>query len=54
VGSIYALGVKDSKIYTSVTDFVSLSNLFVRNADDGKTIFTTTVGTGASKIYFNN
>lgn len=53
VTSIYGMNVKDNRIYTVKYAFTSLSEFSVIDIATENEIYTTPVGLGASKIYFN-
>ncbi|TXD52485.1 MULTISPECIES: YncE family protein [unclassified Polaribacter] len=52
-GSIYGMAVKDNNLYTVSYNFTSLSKLIVTDLSSKQEIYTSPVGLGASKIYFN-
>mgnify|MGYP003625526095 CR=1 FL=1 len=52
-GSIYGMSVKDNKLYTTSYSFTALSKLIVTDLSTKEEIYTSPVGLGASKIYFN-
>jgi len=53
VSSIYGMTVNDGNLYTVTYNFVDLSELIVYNATSGASVYTSELGLGASKIYFN-
>lgn len=53
VGRIYGMTAKDNNVYTVKYAFTSLSKLTVYDASKGKSKYSSVVGLGASKIYFN-
>ena len=54
VGSIYGMSVEDNKLYTVTYDFVELSELIVYDLGTSEEVYSSEVGLGASKIYFND
>ena len=52
-GSIYGMAVKDNNLYTVSYNFTSLSKLIVTNLSSKQEVYSSPVGLGASKIYFN-
>ena len=54
VGLIYGMNVKQSQIFTVEYAFTKLSKLKVFDANTKSEIYSSPVGLGASKIYFNN
>ncbi len=53
VEKIYGMTVKENKLYTVKYAFTSLSKLTVIDLSSKKSIYSSEVGLGASKIYFN-
>jgi len=53
VGSIYGMSVNDDNLYTVTFNFVDLSELTIYDLDTQNEIYSSEVGLGASKIYFN-
>lgn len=52
VGNIYGMNVKEGKLYTLNFAFTSFSDLNIIDVETGATEFSTAVGLGASKVYF--
>jgi hypothetical protein len=52
-GSVYGMSVKDNKLFTTSYSFEALSKLIVTDLSTKEAIYTSPVGLGASKIYFN-
>lgn len=53
VGRIYGMSAKDNNIYAVEYAFTKLSKLTIYDASKGKSKYSSVVGLGASKIYFN-
>ena len=53
VGSIYGMSVNSNKLYTTTYNFVDLSEFVVYDLDTSEEVYSSEVGLGASKIYFN-
>lgn len=53
VGSIYGMSVRNSELFTVSYAFTSLSQLKVYDINTEEEIYSSAVGLGASKIYFN-
>jgi len=51
--NLYGLNVKNGLIYGVHSSFTSLSKLFITDIATKKKVYSTAVGLGASKIYFN-
>lgn len=54
VNDIYGMNVRDNQLFTVSYAFTSLSQLKVFNISSKTEVYATTVGLGASKIYYNN
>ncbi|MBE7685775.1 cell surface protein [Tenacibaculum piscium] len=54
VGAIYGMNVKQNQLFTVEYAFTKLSKLKVFDVNTKSEIYTSPVGLGASKIYFNN
>ena len=53
VGGIYGMSVKDEELYVVEYAFQSLSKLTVFDFESQQEVYSSAVGLGASKIYFN-
>ncbi|WP_343329883.1 cell surface protein [Polaribacter staleyi] len=52
-GNIYGMSVKDNKLFTTSYSFTALSKLIVTDLSTKEVVYSSPVGLGASKIYFN-
>lgn len=53
VNNIYGMNVRDNQLFTVSFAFTSLSQLNVFDTKSKENVYSTTVGLGAAKIYFN-
>ncbi|WP_440121693.1 YncE family protein [Tenacibaculum sp. Ill] len=53
VGSIYGMNVKGNELFTVKYEFTKLSKLLVYDINTKSEVYSSPVGLGASKIYFN-
>jgi len=51
--NLYGMSVKDGKVYGVLKTFEELSELIITDATSKSKLYSTAVGLGASKIYFN-
>ena len=54
VGNIYGMSVRENELFIVQSDFITLSKFKVFDVNTKSEIYSSPVGLGASKIYFNN